>query len=240
MIIIPAIDIIDGNCVRLSQGDYSQKKVYNSHPLEVAKMFESWGLTRLHLVDLDGAKAGKVINLKVLEKICNSTSLVVDFGGGIKSDGDIESVFNAGAQMITGGSIAVKDPEIFLKWLENYGPEKIILGADHKNEQIAINGWTETSNLSLIDFIRNYNQKGIKKVICTDISKDGMLQGTSTDLYFRLMSYFPEIELIASGGVGSLNDLEELRNINIPSVIVGKAIYEGRISEKEIVEFINR
>jgi len=238
MIIIPAIDIIDGKCVRLSQGDYSRKKVYNSDPLEVAKMFESWGLKRLHLVDLDGAKAGKIVNQKVLERICNSTSLTVDFGGGIKTDNDIETAFNAGAQMITGGSIAVKSPDVFLQWLEKYGEEKIILGADHKNERIAISGWTETSESDLFEFIGEYLKKGVKKVICTDISRDGMLEGPSTDLYHRLMTQFPEMELIGSGGVGSMCDLVALERINMCSVIVGKAFYEERIWAKDIIHFI--
>lgn len=237
MIIIPAIDIIDGSCVRLSQGDYSSKKVYNSDPLEVAKMFEDWGLSRLHLVDLDGAKAGKVINYKVLERICKSTSMTVDFGGGIKTDKDIEIAFDSGAQMITGGSIAVKDPERFILWLEKYGKERIILGADHKNEKIAIGGWTETSDLDLSSFINDYLKKGVKKVICTDISKDGMLEGSSTELYSRLINQFPNMELIGSGGVGNLSDLKALQEINMSSVIVGKAIYEERISGEEIMQF---
>ncbi|MCK4920143.1 MAG: 1-(5-phosphoribosyl)-5-[(5-phosphoribosylamino)methylideneamino]imidazole-4-carboxamide isomerase [Bacteroidales bacterium] len=239
MIIIPAIDIIDGSCVRLSQGDYSSKKVYNSDPLEVAKMFEDWGLSRLHLVDLDGAKAGKVINYKVLERICNSTSMTVDFGGGIKTDKDIEIAFDSGAQMITGGSIAVKNQERFIFWLEKYGQDRIILGADHKNEKIAVSGWIETSNLDLNNFINDYLKKGVKKVICTDISKDGMLEGSSTELYSRLINQFPGMELIGSGGVGSLFDLQALQEINMTSVIVGKAIYEERISSKEIKQFIS-
>ena len=239
MIIIPAIDIIGGSCVRLSQGDYSSKKVYNTNPVEVAKMFEDWGISRLHLVDLDGAKAGRLINYKVLEAIRKSTSLSIDFGGGIKSDADIEMAFSSGAEMITGGSIAVNNPDKFLSWLSRYGNNKIILGADHKNEKIAVSGWLETSDKDLKSFIDDYLNKGVKKVICTDISKDGMLEGPSVNLYSNLIKQFPDMELIGSGGVGSLSDLLALEKINMQSVIVGKAIYEGRISSKEITNFLS-
>ena len=239
MIIIPAIDIIEGSCVRLSQGDYSSKKVYNTNPVEVAKMFEDWGIRRLHLVDLDGAKAGRLINYKVLEAIRKSTSLSIDFGGGIKSDADIEMAFSSGAEMITGGSIAVNNPDKFLSWLSKYGNNRIILGADHKNEKIAVSGWLVTSDNDLKSFIGDYLNKGVKKVICTDISKDGMLEGPSVKLYSNFIRQFPDMELIGSGGVGSLSDLLALEKINMQSVIVGKAIYEGRISSNEISNFLS-
>jgi len=236
--IIPAIDIIDGKCVRLSQGDYDQKKVYNENPLEVAKMFESAGLRRLHLVDLDGAKAQHIVNYKVLQKIANETSLVIDFGGGLKSDGDLRIAFECGASMITGGSIAVKNPDVFMTWIEKYGSEKIILGADVKNEKIAVSGWLETTDVDLMPFIRSFTEKGIDKVICTDISKDGMLQGASIELYRKILDKFPGLYLIASGGVSSMADIESLEAVGIPAVITGKAIYEGRIKMKELENFI--
>ena len=239
MIIIPAIDIIGGSCVRLSQGDYSSKKVYNTNPVEVAKMFEDWGITRLHLVDLDGAKSGRIVNYKVLEAIKKSTSLSIDFGGGIKSDEDIQLAFNSGAEMITGGSIAVNNPEKFLSWLSEYGNDRIILGADHKDEKIAVSGWLETSDNDLKAFIENYLKRGVRKVICTDISKDGMLEGPSINLYSKLIEKFPDMELIGSGGVSSVSDLKALKAINMKAVIVGKAIYEGRINSKDITNFLS-
>jgi len=235
--IIPAIDLIDGKCVRLSQGDYNQKTVYNENPLEVAKMFEDAGIKRLHLVDLDGAKANHIVNYKVLELIASKTELVIDFGGGLKSDNDVKIAFESGASMITGGSIAVKNPDIFNSWLQLYGNEKVILGADVKNEKIAVSGWLETSDTDLIPFINDYKQKGIKKVICTDISKDGMLQGTSTKLYQKILTVLPDIYLIASGGLSSIADIESLIEINVPAVITGKAIYEGRITLKELSKY---
>jgi len=235
--IIPAIDLIDGKCVRLSQGDYNQKTVYNENPLEVAKMFEDAGIKRLHLVDLDGAKANHIVNYKVLELIASKTELVIDFGGGLKSDNDVKIAFESGASMITGGSIAVKNPDIFNSWLQLYGNEKVILGADVKNEKIAVSGWLETSDADLIPFINDYKQKGIKKVICTDISKDGMLQGTSTKLYQKILTVLPDIYLIASGGLSSIADIESLIEINVPAVITGKAIYEGRITLKELSKY---
>ena len=236
--IIPAIDLIDGKCVRLSQGDYSQKIVYNENPLEVAKMFAEAGIRRLHLVDLDGAKAHHIVNHKVLEIITSSTDLVVDFGGGLKSDDDLRIAFECGAGMVTGGSIAVKDPDIFTSWITKFGGEKIILGADVKDEKIAVGGWLETTELDLMPFIDNYMKLGINKVICTDISKDGMLQGTAIDLYKKMLASQPNLYLIASGGVSSMKDVELLHEAFIPSVIIGKAIYEGKIKLKELTRLI--
>lgn len=235
--IIPAIDIIDGKCVRLSQGDYEQKKVYNENPLEVAQMFQDHGIKRLHLVDLDGAKAGHIINYKVLETIASKTDLIIDFGGGLKTDDDLKIAFECGAQMITGGSIAVKDNAVFTKWIEKYGADKIILGADVKNEMIAVSGWTETSDLKLIPFVKDYISKGITKVICTDISKDGMLQGPATELYKKILAEFPDLYLVASGGLSSLNDIDQLIEAKVPAVITGKAIYEGKISLKQLEKY---
>jgi len=237
--IIPAIDLIDGKCVRLSQGDYARKTIYNDDPLEVARMFEGAGIKRLHLVDLDGAKAQHIVNYKVLELITNCTGLMVDFGGGLKSDDDLRIAFECGASMITGGSIAVKHPEIFISWIHRYGPEKIILGADVQNKKIAVSGWTENTNLELLPFINNYHQKGIQKLICTDISKDGMLQGPSTELYKEILANEPDIFLIASGGVSSINDIETLTEIGVPAVIFGKAIYEGKIKLSELNRFLS-
>lgn len=235
MQIIPAIDIIDGKCVRLTQGDYNQKKVYNENPLEVAKEFEGAGIKRLHLVDLDGAKAKHIVNWKVLERIATKTNLKIDFGGGLKTDNDAEIAFNAGALQITGGSIAVKDRPTFEGWLEKYGPEKIILGADVKNEQIAISGWQETTALNLFDFLTDYVAKGVKYIICTDIAKDGLLQGTSVDLYKKIRTQFPDLQLIASGGVTSMVDMEALIEIDCYGAIIGKAIYEGKLSVEELM-----
>lgn len=236
--IIPAIDLIDGKCVRLSQGDYNQKTIYNENPLEVAKMFEDAGIKRLHLVDLDGAKAHHIVNQKVLEKIATSTNLIIDFGGGLKSDDDLRIAFESGAQMITGGSIAVRNSEIFESWIEKFGAEKIILGADVNNEKIAVGGWLESTDIDLIPFVENYLSKGISKVICTDISKDGMLQGSSVDLYIKMLKAQPEMYLIASGGVSSVADIEQLNDAGIPAVITGKAIYEGRIKLSDLKPFL--
>lgn len=233
MRIIPAIDIIDGKCVRLTKGDYSTKKVYNENPLEVAKEFEASGIQYLHLVDLDGAKSKHIVNHKILETIASKTHLKVDFGGGLKSDDDLRIAFECGANQITGGSIAANNPNVFLTWLENYGPEKIILGADCKDRKIATNGWLEASELDVVDFIKDYESKGVKYVICTDIAKDGMLQGTSNDLYREIISE-SNVKLIASGGVSSLKDLELVKDIGCEGVILGKAIYEGNISLKEL------
>lgn len=236
--IIPAIDLIDGKCVRLSQGDYAQKTVYNENPLEVAKMFADAGIRRLHLVDLDGAKAHHIVNHKVLEKIASGTDLVVDFGGGLKSDDDLRIAFECGASMVTGGSIAVKNPDIFTSWISKFGGEKIILGADVKDEKIAVGGWLETTELDLMPFILNYMEKGISKVICTDISKDGMLQGTAIELYKKMLAEKPDMYLIASGGVSSIRDIELLHEAAVPAVITGKAIYEGRIKLEELTRLI--
>lgn len=235
--LIPAIDIIDGKCVRLTQGDYASKKIYNEDPLEVAKMFESHGLRRLHIVDLDGAREGRIINYRVLERIASRTSLIIDFGGGLKSEDDLEIAFDSGAQMVTGGSIAVKAPEVFTSWIERFGSKKIILGADAKDRKIAINGWQNTTEDDLIPFIEQYHNKGITKVICTDISRDGMLEGPSTGLYQEIRQALPEIYLIASGGVSSIEDIEQLESAGIPAVIFGKAIYEGRIQLKDLIHF---
>ena len=235
--IIPAIDLIDGKCVRLSQGDYSKKTVYNEHPLEVAKMFADAGIKRLHLVDLDGAKAHHIVNHKVLQTIATKTNLIIDFGGGLKSDDDLRIAFECGASMVTGGSIAVKNAAIFSSWIEKYGAERIILGADVKDEKIAVGGWLETTSIDLLPFVKNYYQKGINKVICTDISKDGMLQGPAVELYKKILSQQTDLYLIASGGVSSVNDIEILMENKIPAVITGKAIYEGKIKLSELKKF---
>lgn len=232
--IIPAIDIIDGKCVRLSQGDYNIKKVYNEDPLEVAKMFEDAGIRRLHLVDLDGAKAKRIVNQKVLEKISNNTSLIIDFGGGVQSDEDIETAFNSGATMVTGGSIAVRNKELFTRWIEKYGSEKIILGADCKDHKIAVSGWQEATSLDIISFIGEYIKEGITKVVCTDITKDGMLQGPSIDLYKEILREYPNLYLIASGGVSCFQDILDLEEADIPAVILGKAIYENKVTLEEL------
>ena len=236
--IIPAIDLIDGKCVRLSQGDYAQKTVYNENPLEVAKMFADAGIRRLHLVDLDGAKAHHIVNHKVLERITSGTDLVVDFGGGLKSDDDLRIAFECGASMVTGGSIAVKNPDVFSSWISKFGVEKIILGADVKNEKIAVGGWLETTELELLPFIKEYILQGINKIICTDISKDGMLQGPALELYKKMLAAQPDMYLIASGGVSSIRDIELLHEAAVQAVITGKAIYEGRITLKELSRFI--
>lgn len=236
--IVPAIDIIDGKCVRLSQGDYERKTVYNEDPLEVARMFEDAGIRRLHLVDLDGARANHIINYKVLEQIATKTDLVIDFGGGLKSDNDLEIAFNSGADMVTGGSIAVKEPETFLRWLEKYGSEKIILGADAKEGKIAVSGWTETTELTVIEFIAGFHTKGVYRVISTDIARDGMLTGPAFNLYAEIMETLPDVEVTASGGIASMSDIHKLAEMGVPAVITGKAIYEGRISLEEIEGYI--
>ncbi len=233
MRIIPAIDIIDGKCVRLTKGDYSTKKIYNENPLEVAKAFEDSGIRSLHLVDLDGAKNQHIVNYKVLEDICNKTKLHVDFGGGLKSDGDVSIAFESGAKQITGGSIAVKEPEVFKRWLSKYGSEKIILGADCRGRKIAISGWLETSDVDVVEFISKFQQLGVKSVICTDISKDGMLNGSANDLYKEILKA-TDVNLIASGGVSSIEDLIQLKAIGCEGAIIGKAIYEGKITLKEL------
>lgn len=234
MKIIPAIDIIDGKCVRLTQGDYNQKKVYNENPVEVAKAFEASGLKYLHMVDLDGAKAGKVVNSKVLEKVADQTSLTIDFGGGIKSDKDIDIAFKSGARQVTCGSIAVKNPVKVLEWADRYGRDKLILGADVKDRKVAISGWTEKTTLSIEDLIHKYMCDGLYHVICTDIATDGMLTGPNIELYKDLLRIFPSIKLIASGGVSNINDLTRLKEIGVTGAILGKAIYEGKVTLDEL------
>lgn len=236
--LIPAIDIIDGKCVRLSQGDYHSQKVYNENPVEVAKMFEAHGIRRLHLVDLDGAASKHIVNHKVLETVAGQTSLIIDFGGGIKSDEDLHIAFESGAKMVTLGSIAVKEPETLVKWINTYGSERIILGADTKDRKIAVNGWMEYSNMELMPFIDEYMKKGVTKVLCTDISRDGMLNGPSTDLYKKIMETHPDLHLIASGGISSMKDIEMLEEAGIPAVVFGKAFYEGRITLQKLEAFL--
>lgn len=235
--LIPAIDLIDGKCVRLTQGDYDTKKIYNEDPLEVAKAFEQHGIRRLHVVDLDGAREGRIINYRTLERLASRTSLIIDFGGGLNEDGDLEIAFESGAQMVTGGSIAVKKPEVFSSWITKFGSGKIILGADAKERKIAVGGWKETTDRELIPFIREYHEKGITKVICTDIGRDGMLQGPATELYKEIREAVPFIYIIASGGVSSIGDIEKLEEAGIPAVIFGKAIYEGKIELKDLLRF---
>ncbi len=238
MRIIPAIDVIDGKCVRLTKGDYSTKKVYNEDPVEVAKQFENFGIEYLHLVDLDGAKSKHIVNYKVLENIANQTNLKIDFGGGLKSDEDLHIAFESGADQITGGSIAVKDPYIFKSWLQKYGSNKIILGADANNEKIAVNGWQEESEEDLIPFIQKHQINGVKYVICTDISKDGMLQGPSFSLYQKILKKIPNINLIASGGISCFEELPKLEELGCEGTIIGKAIYENKISLKQLEQYI--
>lgn len=236
--IIPAIDLIDGKCVRLSQGDYAQKTIYNENPLEVAKQFEGIGIKRLHLVDLDGAKKGEVVNFKVLETIASKTNLIIDFGGGIKTDNAITTIFNAGAKIATIGSIAVKQPELFYNWLNKFGADKILLGADVKEEKITISGWLENTDMTVFDFLKQNIKKGLTQAFCTDVSKDGMLQGPSLVLYGKIILEFPKLHFIASGGVSNLQDVFKLQGINCHGVIIGKAIYENRITMNELKDFI--
>jgi phosphoribosylformimino-5-aminoimidazole carboxamide ribotide isomerase len=237
MQIIPAIDIIDGKCVRLTQGDYAQKTIYNENPLEVALAFEDAGLERLHLVDLDGARAGKVTNWKVLETIAGKTKLSIDFGGGIKQEEDVSIVFNSGAQWATIGSLAVKDEARFVQWLQTYGAARFLLGADVKDEKIAIGGWLETTDIWILDFIQRYMDHGIQQLFCTDVSKDGKLEGPSLELYRRIIEQFPALHFIASGGVSSMQDIEALQQAGCAGAIVGKAIYENRITLQELTVF---
>lgn len=258
MRIIPAIDIIDGKCVRLSKGDYNTKIIYNENPLEVAKSFEAHGIEYLHLVDLDGAKSSQIVNYKILEQIATHTKLKIDFGGGLKSDSDLKIAFESGANQITGGSIAVKNRELFEKWIAEYGSDKIILGADANNEKVAVSGWLEDSNEDLIPFIQDYQTKGIQYVICTDIAKDGMLEGPSFDLYKKILDECNVtssassraqsrgdklkeangVKLIASGGISTFDELPRLAELGCEGTIIGKAIYEGRISLKQLEQFI--
>ncbi len=237
MQIIPAIDIIEGKCVRLTQGNYAHKKVYYDQPLEVAMRFEDYGLSRLHLVDLDGAKEGAVKNWKVLEKIAGKTKLVIDFGGGIKTEKDLEIVFNSGAALATIGSLAVKDEKTFSEWLLQYKPERFLLGADVKQEKITVGGWLESTDIWVYDFIEKYREKGVTQIFCTDVAKDGLLQGPATALYKSILSKFTGLQLIASGGVSSIQDLDDLRNAGCSGAIVGKAIYENKISLEELKGF---
>lgn len=238
--LIPAIDIIDGKCVRLSQGDYESKKVYNENPLEVAKRFESWGIRRLHMVDLDGAASRHIVNHKVLEQVATHTSLTVDFGGGLKSDEDLRIAFECGARMVTGGSIAVRDPEVFEGWIGRYGPDRIILGADVRGKEVAISGWRDKSGVEWTALLEKYvGGKGLTKVICTDISRDGMLEGCNVSLYREMLAAYPGLYLIASGGISCMKDIRELEEAGVPAVIFGKAFYEGRISPEEIQTYIS-
>jgi phosphoribosylformimino-5-aminoimidazole carboxamide ribotide isomerase len=236
--LIPAIDIIDGKCVRLSQGDYRSKKVYNENPVEVALEFEANGIRRLHVVDLDGAASHHVVNYRTLERIASRTSLIIDFGGGIKSDEDLILAFNNGAEMVTGGSIAVKNPEQFTRWLECYGSKKIVLGADVKDRLIAVNGWKDETTVELLPFLNEYIHKGIEKAICTDISRDGMLEGPSIELYKEILEQHANLYLMASGGVSCMADIIALDEAGVPGVIFGKALYEGRITMKELYDYM--
>jgi phosphoribosylformimino-5-aminoimidazole carboxamide ribotide isomerase len=238
MRIIPAIDIIEGKCVRLSKGDYNTKIIYNENPLEVAKEFEAHGIEYLHLVDLDGAKSSRIVNHKILKQIATQTSLKIDFGGGLKSDADLKIAFESGANQITGGSIAVKNREVFEQWINTFGADKIILGADANNEKVAVSGWLEESNEDLVPFIQNYQSKGIEYVICTDIAKDGMLEGPSFDLYAKILAEAKGLKLIASGGISTFDELPKLAEIGCEGTIIGKAIYEGRISLKQLENYI--
>ncbi|GJM61077.1 MULTISPECIES: 1-(5-phosphoribosyl)-5-[(5-phosphoribosylamino)methylideneamino]imidazole-4-carboxamide isomerase [Persicobacter] len=237
MEIIPAIDLIDGQCVRLTQGDYAQKKVYESDPLKMAKSFEAAGIQRLHLVDLDGAKARKITNDAVLKRVAENTALHIDFGGGLRTDEDLKIAFESGAKQITGGSIAVKDPETFKRWIQDFGGDKIILGADVHGENIAVSGWAESSDRKLLPFLEEYLGLGLQYVICTDVSKDGLLQGPNVALYQKILAAFPEVKLIASGGVAEFDDLKRLEDIGVYGTIVGKAFYEGRISLEQLASF---
>lgn len=239
MEIIPAIDIIEGKCVRLTRGDYSQKKIYNEHPLEVARQFEDAGLQRLHLVDLDGAKEGKVKNWKVLESLAGKTSLVVDFGGGIKAEKDVQIVFDSGAAYATVGSMAVKEKDTFLQWIQKFGADKFLLGADVKKEKLTISGWTEQTEIWIYDFIEEYMQQGIGQLFCTDVAKDGALEGPSVELYKNIIEKFPSLHFIASGGVSSIDDVYALQDIGCNGVIIGKAIYEGRVQLTDLKKLNN-
>jgi phosphoribosylformimino-5-aminoimidazole carboxamide ribotide isomerase len=240
MELIPAIDIIGGKCVRLAQGAYEQKTVYSDNPLEIAQAFEDMGIRRLHLVDLDGARAGQVVNLDILEAISGQTGLIIDFGGGVKSDEDLRKVFEAGAAMLTAGSLAVSNKSTVEGWLKEYGPERIILGADVRNNRIAVNAWQKDTHVDVYEFIGEYEKAGIRKVICTDISRDGMLTGPSLKLYRGLRRQFPDLELIASGGISGMQDIPELEKAGVKGVIFGKAFYEGRISSQEIREYLSK
>lgn len=236
--LIPAIDLIDGKCVRLSKGDYASKKVYNENPVEVAKEIEAYGIRRLHVVDLDGAASQHVVNYRTLDRIASATGLIIDFGGGVKSDEDLVIALDNGAQMVTVGSIAVKQPDLFGKWLDQYGPEKMILGADVKGRNIAVSGWKEESRQELLPFLDGYVKKGVTKVLCTDIDRDGMLEGPATELYADMLKAHPGLHLIASGGVSCLDDIRRLEEAGVPAVVFGKALYEGRIALQDLSQWI--
>lgn len=238
--LIPAIDLIDGKCVRLTRGDYDTKKIYNDDPLEVARLFEDCGLRRLHLVDLDGARAGRLVHYRTLERLAAGTSLTIDFGGGLKREEDLRIAFQSGAQMLTVGSIAVTEPETFASWIETFGSQRIILGADAKGNKIAINGWEETTNLELLPFMQSWYGKGIVKAICTDVGRDGMLQGPSIEMYRQIRRAMPGMYTIASGGVSSVEDVERLEEAGVPAAIFGKAFYEGRIRPKDLLRFTDK
>ena len=238
--LIPAIDIIDGKCVRLSQGDYEQKKVYSEDPVEVALQLEAHGISRLHVVDLDGARSHHIVNYHTLNAIATRTTLTIDFGGGVKSDEDLQIAFDNGAQLVTGGSIAVTNPQRFVSWIERYGAERIILGADVKERRIAVNGWKEETAEPLMPFLQRYVEQGIRQVICTDISCDGVLQGPSVALYREILQAYPDLQLVASGGVSCMEDIRTLHEAGVPAVIFGKALYEGHITLKEIEQFISQ
>ena len=237
--IIPAIDIINGKCVRLSQGDFETQKIYRESPVDIAKGFEEAGIKRLHIVDLDGAKKGSIVNIQVLENIASQTSLKIDFGGGIKTTSDAEKIFNAGASIINIGSIAIKQPHIVVEWIEKFGAEKILLGADVKNEKIVINGWQQSTEINIIAYLKDWSSKKMNNIFCTDVSKDGLLQGASIELYKKIIQSIPHIHLTASGGVSSLKDVEELETIGCSGVIIGKALYEGKIKLNELKKFIS-
>jgi phosphoribosylformimino-5-aminoimidazole carboxamide ribotide isomerase len=237
--IIPAIDIINGKCVRLSQGDYQTQKIYSESPVEVAKQFEEGGIKRLHIVDLDGAKKGSVVNLNVLEKIASQTKLKIDFGGGIKTTETVQNIFDSGASIINIGSIAVKQPGIVIEWLEKFGAEKILLGADVKDEKIVINGWRQSTEINIINYLKDWSSKKMNNIFCTDVSKDGLLQGTSINLYTKIIQSIPGVHLTASGGVSSIKDVEELEEIGCSGVIIGKALYEGKIKLNELKKYIS-
>ncbi|MEL6538092.1 MAG: 1-(5-phosphoribosyl)-5-[(5-phosphoribosylamino)methylideneamino]imidazole-4-carboxamide isomerase [Bacteroidota bacterium] len=239
MEIIPAIDLIDGKCVRLTQGDYAQKKEYSDDPVSVAQQFEAAGIRRLHVVDLDGAKAKQLVNLPVVQAICENTTLQVDFGGGIRREEDVETIINAGVHQVTAGSIAAREPERVMTWISRFGSERIILGADVKNMQIAVHGWQEQSNWELFEFLEMYLDRGVEYAICTDVNKDGMMSGPATQLYRQVISHFPQLKLIASGGVAELEDLHRLQDVGVYGAIVGKAFYEGAISMEALSGFVN-
>lgn len=237
--IIPAIDIIKGKCVRLSQGDFQTQKIYSESPVDIAKQFEDAGIKRLHIVDLDGAKKGNIVNIEVLENVASQTHLKIDFGGGIKTTNDADKVFNAGASIINIGSIAIKQPSIVVEWIEKFGAEKILLGADAKEEKIVINGWQQSTEINIIDYLKGWSSKKMNTIFCTDVSKDGLLQGASINLYKKILEAIPNIHLTASGGVSSIKDIEELKEIGCSGVIIGKALYEGKITLNELKKFIS-